>query len=201
MSYVDLKHMLADLTMEVVADPERYSGGDRALDDRLIQLGILAREGDRAELRQDFRPHQRYFEQQTGRLRSFLAKYRAGRPPAETAPDPLWAGVLLFNEGLYFECHEWLEAAWKRSVGPERNFLHGIVQAAAAFYHYEKGNMHGARTLLGKALRRLETYPSPYLSVDLDDLSRTLTQWQTEFAQSDGPRPDSHHPTIRFARR
>jgi hypothetical protein len=200
MSYVNLKHRLADLTMEVVADPERVIGGDRALDERLIQLGILAREGGGVVLRQEFRPHRRYFERHAGRLRAFLTRYRAETPPSHIGSGTLWTGVLLFNEGLYFECHEWLEAAWKRTAGPEKNFLHGIVQAAAAFYHYEKGNLHGARTLLGKALRRLEPYPSPYLGVDADDLKRTLTHWQAQFAQSSSPGPDTHRPAIRFSR-
>jgi len=201
MSYVDLKHTLADLTMEVVADPTTDIGGDRGLDDRLVQLGILAREGGRVVLRKEFRPHQRYFDRQTGRLRSFLAKYHGGRPPAHISPGPLWAGVLLFNEGLYFECHEWLEAAWKHSVGPEKNFLHGIVQTAAAFYHYEKGNMHGARTLLGKALRRLEDYPPQYLEVEVGDFRTSLTRWYARFARGTGFDGDPAGPVIRFATR
>ena len=214
MSYVDLKHRLADLTLEAIADPEaaadwaailaRVAQADEAISgddegvERLIHRGVLTREGARVTLRQKFRPHRSYVQRHAGRLRSFLIKYRAAQPPAHIGRGPLWAGVLLFNEGLYFECHEWLEAAWKRTAGPEKNFLHGIVQAAAAFYHYEKGNMHGARTLLGKAMHRLDAYPSPYLGVDLDDLRVALSRWQERFAMESGPDAAPPKPIIRF---
>jgi hypothetical protein len=182
MSYVDLKHALADLTIEAIRDPAEAA--------EWIPTLVAAAQSDVTE-------HRIYFERQTRRLRSFLTKYTALRPSG-AEPDPLWIGVLLFNEGLYFECHEWLEAAWKRTAGPEKNFLHGIVQAAAAFYHYEKGNMHGARTLLGKALRRLEAYPPVYLQIEIDEFRNALIRSQARFTSGSDSREDPPVPAIKF---
>ncbi|MEK6556862.1 MAG: DUF309 domain-containing protein, partial [Candidatus Margulisiibacteriota bacterium] len=68
-----------------------------------------------------------------------------GSPPAKVIL-PIYSsskpeGILLFNSGLFFECHEYLEDVWRPTTGPERNFYHGIIQAAAAFYHFEKNNL------------------------------------------------------------
>jgi hypothetical protein len=41
------------------------------------------------------------------------------------------------------------------------------VQVAAGFYHFEKGNAHGTRTLLGKAIAKLERYAPAYREVDV----------------------------------
>ncbi|MGH2348985.1 MAG: DUF309 domain-containing protein, partial [bacterium] len=109
MSYVDLKHTLADLTMEAIRDP----GGAA----EWVPILVEAAQADETE-------HRVYFERQTRRLQSFLTKYSTAQLSGAN-PDPVRIGVLLFNEGLYFECHEWLEAAWKRTAGPEKNFLHG----------------------------------------------------------------------------
>lgn len=236
MSYVDLKHRLAELALAVVADPQSakwvpllaaYARADAAgmgvewprlrheadilahdfgwsvSEDQLDQLmgwGLLIRDDGRIALRPEFRAHRQYLARQIGRVLSFLSRYlRQSTPPSESIPQEVWQGVLLFNAGLYFECHELLEGAWKRTAGPEKNFLHGLVQLAAAFYHYEKPNPHGIRTLLGKAFPRLEQYPSPYLGIDLSGLRRSLSRWR-EFLAADKAADAPAIPAIQFAK-
>src|SRR5439155_18568215 len=100
-------------------------------------------------------------------------------------------GVVLFNAGLYFECHELLEGVWRATPGPERAFYHGIVQAAAAFYHYEKRNLHGARTLLTKGLQKLEGFPYHYRGVNLGAFRRMLRPWLEQFNAGVSNEPDA----------
>ena len=50
-----------------------------------------------------------------------------------------------FNSGAYFEAHETLEAAWLAADEPDRSFLKGLIHAAVALCHYQRGNGHGAR--------------------------------------------------------
>jgi predicted metal-dependent hydrolase len=83
-------------------------------------------------------------------------------------------GAALFNAGLFFECHELFEDAWRASAPPERLFYHGLVQAAAACYHAEKGNTHGAAVLLDKARAKLTRYAPRYLGVDIEGLLASL---------------------------
>ena len=64
-------------------------------------------------------------------------------------------GVALFNDGEYFACHEVWEELWKRSAGEERIVLQGMIQAAAALLHAQRGNRRGALSVYRKALINL----------------------------------------------
>lgn len=53
------------------------------------------------------------------------------------------AGVALYNAGRYWEAHEALETVWRATRGPARPLWQGLIQAAAAMLHRERGNAHG----------------------------------------------------------
>ncbi len=80
---------------------------------------------------------------------------------------------------------------WRATPGPERAFYHGIVQAAAAFYHYEKHNLHGARTLLTKGLQKLEGFPDHYRGVNLGAFRRALRSWLAHFKEGTSNAPEA----------
>jgi predicted metal-dependent hydrolase len=71
--------------------------------------------------------------------------------------DPaLKEGLRLFNARKFFEAHEALEALWLKTAGEEKTFLHGLIQVAAAFHHFTRGNLTGFRSLLEKGSLKLE---------------------------------------------
>src|SRR5260370_13907254 len=45
-------------------------------------------------------------------------------------------GILLFNNCDFFQCHEVLEEAWTKEVGPRRLFLQALIHVAVGFYHW-----------------------------------------------------------------
>ena len=50
-----------------------------------------------------------------------------------TAPmyDPRYlAGVVLFNQGDFFEAHEAWEALWMDTAGEEKKFIQGLIPSA-----------------------------------------------------------------------
>lgn len=77
-------------------------------------------------------------------------------------------GVLLFNEGFYFECHEFLEGAWRKEKGKEKSFLQGLIHSAVAFYHMEYKNYVGAASYLKRCCFRLNEFKPAFLSVDVE---------------------------------
>lgn len=87
-------------------------------------------------------------------------------------------GVAEFNAGLYFECHDTLEDLWSGVRGPSRDFLQGLIQVAVGFHHLGNGNRAGARSLLGRALRRLAGYPDAYGGVAVAELREAVEAWQ-----------------------
>src|SRR5262249_12390638 len=82
----------------------------------------------------------------------------AGRPAA-AADDAVGRAIVraaaLWNEGLFFEVHEVLEAVWQRESGDRRQALQGVIQIAVAWHHLAHGNPRGARTLLREGRARL----------------------------------------------
>ncbi len=76
-------------------------------------------------------------------------------------------GVLLFNEGFYFECHEFLEEIWRKEKGREKEFLKGLIHAAVAFYHLEYENYKGTVNYMGRSYKRLKKFQPVFLGVDI----------------------------------
>ena len=83
-------------------------------------------------------------------------------------------GVDLFNNGSYFQSHEEWEKAWLRSTGEEKIFYQGLIQAAAAILHAQRGNLAGCRTLWEKAGGKLARFPADYRSIALGELRSAL---------------------------
>ena len=61
-----------------------------------------------------------------------------------------------FNQGLFFDCHESLEALCRRQTDPEKSFTQALIQIAVAHHHLGRNNVKGARTLYDKALSRID---------------------------------------------
>jgi predicted metal-dependent hydrolase len=87
--------------------------------------------------------------------------------PASPADiDPAYAEFIdLVNRGDFWESHEALEAAWRRT-GSE--FYHALILYASAFVHVKRGNRHGIAVQLGKAIPLLERRRPHYLGLDVD---------------------------------
>ncbi|WP_159229678.1 DUF309 domain-containing protein [Mycolicibacterium vanbaalenii] len=122
---------------------------------------------------------------ESGRPRNTRARDALGRPlPAGSAgvpriPDDLdlpparslsYAQDLL-NQGLAFNAHEVLEAAWKNGPADERPLWQGLAQLAVGVTHIQRGNVDGAITLLRRGSLHLDTVdqPRPH-AVDVDGL-------------------------------
>ena len=108
-------------------------------------------------------------------------------------------GVSLFNSRQFFEAHETWEEIWLQSAEPEKAFLQGIIQIAAAFHHYLRGNSPGCRSLLNAGLLRLTECPSDFRGIALDSLRENAREWTAQLAEGHDPGP-SRVPRIGHAR-
>ena len=91
--------------------------------------------------------------------------------------DPFEHGLALFNAGKFFECHEVWEIAWKEARGEPRAFLQGLIQAAVAILHAERGNHRGAISVYKKARAKLDLLPSAFMGVALDEFRLALAEF------------------------
>jgi hypothetical protein len=88
----------------------------------------------------------------------------------------------LFAAGLYFEVHEVLEPAWMESDGEPRVILQGLIQAAAGWYHWTRGNRGGALSLLSAAAEKLARAPASWNDFPLARVRRAVEDWRTWLA-------------------
>src|SRR3989442_9821027 len=68
----------------------------------------------------------------------------------------------LFNAGDYWAAHEALETVWRSIISDDAApAWQGLIQAAAALLHWQRGNRHGVAVGGGGALRQLRGPPRP----------------------------------------
>ena len=61
-------------------------------------------------------------------------------------------GIRLFNDEMYWECHEELEHHWiELNPNPVRYVYWAVLQVAVCLYHVREENILGAQGLLKKA--------------------------------------------------
>jgi len=76
-------------------------------------------------------------------------------------------GVAHFNAHEFFEAHEVWEELWLRAPAEEKPLFQGVIQIAAAFHHYRRGNLTGTASLLAAGLARIEAAPPNWHGVDI----------------------------------
>jgi hypothetical protein len=86
-------------------------------------------------------------------------------------------GVALFNARKFFEAHEVWEELWLREPEPEKTFLQGLIQLAAAFHHYFRGNARGAESLLAAGIVKLGRFPGDQYGLALAKFRDEAKQW------------------------
>lgn len=85
-------------------------------------------------------------------------------------------GIREFNEGRFFEAHDILEDLWHGYREPDRVFLQGLIQMAVGFYHFENGNLKGARSQFSKACAKFEAFMPSHWGLATDLLHQSLKE-------------------------
>jgi hypothetical protein len=108
----------------------------------------------------------------------------------------LCEGLRCFHSGAFFEAHEHWESVWLATQEPERTFLQGLIQVAASFHHFQRGNCVGTISLLRSALRRLDGYPETFAGIAVAPLRAAVRLWlaalETVPQSSPPPLPSSN---------
>jgi len=111
-------------------------------------------------------------------------------------PPRARAGVLLFNEGRYFEAHEELEAAWKEEQGRIRELYQGILEAAVTYLHITRRNYNGAVKVYGRSMKWLKNWPDHCRGVDVRKLRADLDDAIAEVERLGKERLDEFDPAL-----
>jgi uncharacterized protein len=106
-------------------------------------------------------------------------------------------GRVLFNDGEFFACHEVWEDVWLRSSGEVKLFYQGLIQAAVAILHAERGNPRGAISTWRKACAKLNPLPTHHMGIALGEFRETLAKF---FADANDSADLPVRPKIRRCR-
>lgn len=106
---------------------------------------------------------------------------------ADEAEEKFQRGLAQFNRREFFEAHETWEEIWLASSGPEKTFLQGIIQVAAAFHHYSRGNLRGTRSLLEAGLKKLEKSPAIHRGCEIEKLRVAARGWIAALREGKDP--------------
>jgi predicted metal-dependent hydrolase len=101
--------------------------------------------------------------------------------------DKFQRGLDHFNALEFFEAHEVWEEIWLVEAEPEKTFLQGLIQIAAAFHHYCRGNPQGAESLLASGIVKLNRFPDRHRRLDIADLRAAAKKWARAFGNGEDP--------------
>ncbi len=134
----DIRNSLSDAFVAALAakDPERYLNIAR----RWREQNISARHGE-------------YIADRLLRYDHVFDEIQAGG-----IEDPLQRALVLWNQRLFFEFHDHLEAIWKSATGDQRQALKGLIKAAGVYIHLEQHHRQAAKSLAMKSYQLLCQY-------------------------------------------
>jgi uncharacterized protein len=99
-------------------------------------------------------------------------------------------GLAHFNARQFFEAHEVWEEIWLTEVEPERTFLQGLIQIAAAFHHFRRGNSEGAESLLAAGIVKITRFPRDYHGLAVEELRLAAKRWARRIGECKYPGDD-----------
>jgi uncharacterized protein len=86
-------------------------------------------------------------------------------------------GLDAFNSRRFYDAHEHWEEVWLTTPNPEKMFLQGLIQVAAAFHHYSRANVEGTRNLLRAGLVKLDCFPEDHGGFKVEALRKAVRGW------------------------
>jgi predicted metal-dependent hydrolase len=101
-------------------------------------------------------------------------------------------GLEAFNSSHFYDAHEHWEEVWLETPNPDKKFLQGLIQVAAAFHHYSRANLLGTRNLLQAGLLKLDCFPEVHRGLEIEALREAVREWLTAF--KDGEIYESRKP-------
>jgi uncharacterized protein len=76
---------------------------------------------------------------------------------------------------------------WLETPNPDKKFLQGLIQVAAAFHHYSRANRQGCRNLLSAGLNKLDYFPAPYWGIEIEPLRVSVRGWLAALKAGENP--------------
>ena len=124
-----------------------------------------------------------YIQDRLQRYDRVVEKIRASR-----LEDPLLQGLVIWNNGLFFEFHDHLEGIWKQATGDERQALKGMIKAAGVYVHHEFNHQKAVESLSAKSYNLIRQYSHCLAFIEnLDSLLQSLKTLDADSPRLENP--------------
>ncbi len=97
-------------------------------------------------------------------------------------------GLEAFNSAHFYDAHEHWEEVWLETPNPDKKFLQGLIQVAAAFHHYFRANLQGTRNLLQAGLLKLDCFPDVHGGLEIEELREAVRGWLLALEAGESPK-------------
>jgi predicted metal-dependent hydrolase len=97
-------------------------------------------------------------------------------------------GLDAFNSAHFYDAHEHWEEIWLETPNPDKMFLQGLIQVAAAFHHYSRNNLQGTKNLLQAGVSKLDFFPEKHRGLEVEPLRGTVRLWLSALEIGERPR-------------
>ncbi len=115
--------------------------------------------------------------------------------------ERFYRGLEEFNSEAFFEAHEVLEDLWHEYRDPDRTFIEGLIQIAAAYYHLQSHNIRGAVSQFTKGGEKLSHYLPTYQQVSVAELLERVRENLRELEHGTGLGiREIEYPKIRYTK-
>ena len=66
-------------------------------------------------------------------------------------------GIEAFNNREFYDAHEYWEELWLDYKLNDAQFIQGLIQLAVSYFHFFNQNLNGARSMLKKCLKKIDS--------------------------------------------
>ena len=141
---------------------------------------------DEADIWRSKNPSQIYLDYIQDRLQRFdrvLAQINAN-----SLDEPLVQSLVIWNNGLFFEFHDYLEGIWQQTTGDDREAFKGLIKAAGVYVHHEFNHQRAIKSLSPKSydLIRQHAHCLTFIK-NLDALLEKLKTFDPDPPRLDNP--------------
>ena len=106
-------------------------------------------------------------------------------------------GIDRFNAHEFWHAHESWERIWLSAEEPEKRFLQGLIQLAAAYHHVQRRTYRGGVRLFDAAMKKLADFPDGFLGVDRSEVVKAAMRHRDSIDRGEAI-DASHYPKLRY---
>ena len=170
--FLRTRDALSDMFLAALSDPRLREEIERATAPE--RVGTIPRDKGGTLAAGQVMSEQNHYT--ADRMERYARVLRSQPLQKETLPleRTLETAAAIFDAGLYFECHEFLERLWRIAAPAEKGFIKALIWACVAMYHLEEGNPRGARNYAERTTAALKPYEPHRHGIDVAGLIELL---------------------------